>query len=124
MARFQCYRVDGSGVRWRLLGGNNRVLGLGIGEHRNRDEALVEIDRVRRVAGVAWVEVQHAENGQWWWRLCVEAGEIVQSAQGFARRIDAEHAAARFQVGAPDAEVTPVVAVFNHSRRGRIARFG
>ncbi|GLZ43071.1 YegP family protein [Actinokineospora sp. NBRC 105648] len=119
MARFQCYRLHGSGVRWRLLGGNNRVLGQGMVEHPNRDTALDDIRRVQLAAVGAWVEVQHAHNGLWWWRLCVDAGDLVQSAQGFARRIDAEHAAARFRRSAPEAEVTAVVAVFQPDRRGR-----
>ncbi|WP_018686024.1 DUF1508 domain-containing protein [Actinokineospora enzanensis] len=124
MARFQCYQVDGSGIRWRLLGGNNRVLGLGVGEFGDLDRALAEIDRVRRMAGAARIEVQHAETGQWWWRLRGETGEVSQSGQGFARRIDAEQAAARFRNGAPGAAVTAAVAVFNQNRRGRVARYG
>jgi hypothetical protein len=81
-----------SGIRWRLLGGNNRVLGVGVRDH-----------------------AEHAGNGRWWWQMA----DLARSAQGFARRVDADLAAGRFRDRVGEADVDPVVAVFYPGQRGR-----
>ncbi|MBW4716902.1 DUF1508 domain-containing protein [Saccharothrix obliqua] len=118
MARFQCYRTAESGVRWRLLGGNNRVLGVGVRVHAAHLDALAEIELVRAGAITAAFVIEHADNGSWWWRLA----DLARSAQGFARRVDAELAAGRFRDRVAPAELDPVLAVFQPGKRGRSSR--
>lgn len=122
MPRFQCYRTEDSTIRWRLLGGNNRVLGVGLTAHAEHNAALVEIAAVQRVAAGAVFEVEHADTGQWWWRMRLVHDPVASSAQGFARRVDAGLAVGRFQLRAPGATIDPVVAVFQPGRRGRVVR--
>ncbi|WP_345020017.1 hypothetical protein [Saccharothrix violaceirubra] len=107
-----------TGVRWRLLGGNNRVLGVGVRVHLDQAAALAEIEVVRVDGAMADFTIEHADNGAWWWRL----GGLARSAQGFARRVDAELAAARFRDRVADAALDPVLAVFQPGRRGRSSR--
>jgi hypothetical protein len=122
VSRFQCYRTDESRVRWRLLGGNNRVLGIGLLSHSDHDAALADIDRVRQAAPGAVFDVEHADTGLWWWRM--QGGQVwlARSAQGFARRVDATLAAERFRTRSPAAGIAPAVAVFQSGRRGRVVR--
>jgi uncharacterized protein YegP (UPF0339 family) len=122
VSRFQCYRTDESRVRWRLLGGNNRVLGMGLLSHSDFDAAVVDIDWVRQAVAGAVFDVERADTGLWWWRMQGRQGRVASSAQGFARRVDATLAAARFRTRAPAAGIVRVVAVFQSGRRGRVAR--
>lgn len=122
MARFQCYRTGDSRIRWRLVGGNNRLLGVGVQWHAGQEEALAEIEQVRQVAPEAAVRVEHAGSGLWWWRMATDDVDLVTSAQGFARRIDAELAVKRFRHHAPLAEITPGLAIFPAGGRGRLVQ--
>jgi hypothetical protein len=115
VARFQCYRIVESGIRWRLLGGNNRVLGVGVRDHAEHADVLAEIDLVRASLISASIEIEHAGNGRWWWQMA----DLARSAQGFARRVDADLAAGRFRDRVGEADVDPVVAVFYPGQRGR-----
>ncbi|KAA2255647.1 hypothetical protein F0L68_28025 [Solihabitans fulvus] len=101
------------------MGGNNRVLGMSLRAHRDLPTALAEIDVVRDLAVRARFGIEHAETGQWWWRMYGERGELARSAQGFSRRVDAELAAGRFRGRAADAGVEPALAIFQSGRRGR-----
>ncbi|WP_236795932.1 hypothetical protein [Amycolatopsis sp. GM8] len=120
MSRFQLYRTDESRIRWRLLGGNNRVLCVGERWHADQAAALAEVALVRLVAPRADLTVEHEETALWWWRAVVGKANLVKSAQGFARRIDAERAVERFRRCAPAAVVEPGLAVFPPGRRGRL----
>lgn len=120
VARFQCYRTGESRIRWRLVGGNNRLLGVGVQWHAEQEDALAEIERVRSVAPEAAVRIEHAESGLWWWKMATEESDLAGSAQGFARRIDAELAVKRFRHHAPLAELVPGLAVFPAGGRGRL----
>jgi hypothetical protein len=120
VSRFQCYRTDESRVLWRLLGGNNRVLGIGLLSHPDYDAAVVEIGWIRQAAPGAVFDVEHADTGLWWWQMRGRQAWVARSAQGFARRVDAKLAAARFRGRAPIAGIAPAVAVFQSGRRGRV----
>jgi hypothetical protein len=121
MARFQCFRTDSSGVRWRLLGGNNRVLGLSVRGHANHGAAVREVDTLRVVAADARLEFERSTSGHWWWRLSVDAVPVARSAQGFARKIDADLAAKRFMHRVNEASMDSSVMVFQPGHRGRQA---
>lgn len=98
-----------------MLGGNNRVLGVGVREHPEYAAAVAEIELVRESMITPLIEIEHSGNGRWWWRI---AG-LARSAQGFARRVDAELAADRFRDRVSEADVDPVVALFYPGQRGR-----
>lgn len=119
MARFQCYRTESGEVRWRLLGGNNRVLGLCVREHEDHLSAIREIEAVRAQIASARAELERSSDGLWWWQMYLAAVAAARSAQGFARKIDADLAAQRFRERAVDAEVDAPLMVFQPGRRGR-----
>nr|WKU62180.1 DUF1508 domain-containing protein [uncultured bacterium] len=120
MTRFQCYRTSESGIRWRLMGGNNRVLGVSVRKHADLASALTEITAVRAQVVLADFVIGHADDGSWWWRL----EKVARSAQGFARRVDADLAAERFRLRAVDAGLDPDLAVYQTGKRGRSSRGG
>lgn len=122
MARFQCYRTEDPRIRWRLLGGNNRILCVGTQLHADLVAAMAEVALVRLVAAEAEVRIEHEETGLWWWRLLVQTTDLARSLQGFARRIDAERAVVRFRQCADEAGIDPTLAVFPAGKRGRLLR--
>ena len=127
MARYQFFRTERNLVQWRLLAGNNRVLGVSVQAFPEHASALAEVRIVREHAKDADYEVEHASAGQWWWRLSVpdpaSAGApplaAANSGRGFARRVDAMLAVDRFRERAGDAEPDWSLAVFQPGRRGR-----
>ena len=131
MARFQFFRTDARLVRWRLLGGNNRVLGVSNRAAVDQKTALRDATAVREHAATAEIDVEHVTSGLWCWHMTLpdplsEAGELAPlatSGRGFARRVDASLAAERFQARAPVAELDLTLAVFEPGRRGREVSF-
>lgn len=123
VARFQCYRMENHAVRWRLLGGNNRVLGVSAKPADDHAAALAEVETVRTRLADAIFEVEHVPAGQWWWHMVVDGVESAQSAHGFARRIDALLSSRRFTVLVPDADADRTLVVFQPGRRGRESLF-
>ncbi|ONI77746.1 hypothetical protein ALI144C_30330 [Actinosynnema sp. ALI-1.44] len=119
MARFQCFRSDSSGVRWRLLGGNNRVLGVSVRGHIDQTAALRELDLLREETGTTRLDFERSATGQWWWHLAVSDTPVARSAQGFARKIDADLAAKRFMRRIGEATLDASVMVFQPGHRGR-----
>jgi|ERR1043165_9251818 hypothetical protein len=119
MARFQCFRSDSSGVRWRLLGGNNRVLGVSVRGHTDHSAAVRELDVLREEADNARLDFERSTTGHWWWHLSVSDLPVARSAQGFARKIDADLAAKRFVRRIAEATLDSSVMVFQPGHRGR-----
>jgi uncharacterized protein YegP (UPF0339 family) len=119
LARFQCFRTDGRRVRWRLLGGNNRVLGVSARDFEDHAAALDDVELVRTSVQQAEFEFEHADGGQWGWRMSLRDKQIAQSAHGFARRVDASLAADRFGRSVHGADTDLPLAVFQPGRRGR-----
>ncbi|MBP2320939.1 hypothetical protein JOF56_001324 [Kibdelosporangium banguiense] len=120
MARFQCFRTDSTGVRWRLLGGNNRVLGVSVRGHVDQGAAVREVDAIREDAADGRLEFERSTSGHWWWQLSVSDVAIARSAQGFARKIDADLAAKRFMRRVTEASLDSSVMVFQPGHRGRL----
>jgi uncharacterized protein YegP (UPF0339 family) len=119
VARFQCFRVDQQQVRWRLLGSNNRVLGVSPEPLRDHATAIDEVDLVRKRIGEAEFSIEHVHSGLWWWRMTVDDTEVARSSRGFARRVDAVLAYGRFRQRVPEAETDLTLVVFQPGRRGR-----
>ena len=106
-------------MRWRLLGGNNRVLGVSVRDFADHAAALDDVEQVRRSAAQAEFDFEHGDSGQWWWRMSVRDRRMAQSAHGFARRVDAALAADRFGRSVRGADNDLPLAVFQPGRRGR-----
>ena len=119
MARFQCFRTDLHTVRWRLLGGNNRVLGVSASASDDHGAALAEIAEVRTRIHGAELHIEHVHSGQWWWWMNIDGRKLVLSAHGFARRVDAQLSSRRFSARVPQAESDLALVVFQPGRRGR-----
>jgi hypothetical protein len=118
LARYQCYHLGDGWVRWRLLGGNNRSLGVGWSVHADLAAAVAEIGVVRSSLRLPCFEVGRADDGRWSWVLAGEDGPLARGAQSFARRVDALLAAKRFMVRAEGASVDPRLVVFEAYRSG------
>jgi hypothetical protein len=119
VARFQCFRTTQLRVRWRLLGGNNRVLGVSARDLVDHAAALAEVEAVRAGVGAAEFGLERIPSGLWWWRMRLSGKDFARSAHGFARRVDATLACQRFQVRAPGATTDLTLVVFAPGRRGR-----
>lgn len=106
-------------MRWRLLGGNNRVLGVSVRDFADHAAALDDVEQVRRSVTLANFDFDHGDSGQWWWRMSLRDRQMAQSAHGFARRVDASLAADRFGRSVRGADNDLPLAVFQPGRRGR-----
>jgi uncharacterized protein YegP (UPF0339 family) len=121
VARFQCFRTNQQQVRWRLLGGNNRVLGVSASTFPDHGTALNDIHRITTQIADLDFEIEHVHSGLWWWSLRSNGARVASSARGFARRVDAAVSYQRFRQRAPEAETDPTLVVFQPGRRGREA---
>jgi hypothetical protein len=123
-ARFQFYRAERQLVRWRLLGGNNRVLGMSMHAHPDEAACVGEVDLVRTHLEEADFELDHVVAGLWVWRMSVSAraaeiaapAALATAAHGFARRVEAALAALRFRDRARTAGLNTGITVFNTRR--------
>jgi hypothetical protein len=123
MTRFQCYLTVGEQVQWRLLGGNNRVLGTSIHTLPDHSSALEEIGTVRQRVQDAAFDLERVPSGLWWWRMRLGDVDFARSATGFLRRVDAVRSSERFRRTAGEALPDRTLAVFEPGRRGREITF-
>jgi hypothetical protein len=105
------------GVRWRLLGGNNRELGRGMLAYPDAEacraglaKTIAELDKL--VAAVMRVDHSH-----WGWRLRAGTLDVVGSGHPFDRRPRCEEACARFVELAPRASVRDALTVMPYGSR-------
>jgi hypothetical protein len=119
VARFQCFLAVGDQVQWRLLAGNNRVLGISIRMLPDHSSALEEVGTVRARARDAVFDLERVPSGLWSWRMRLGDIDLARSASGFLRRVDAVRSSERFQRSAAQASPDRVLAVFESGRRGR-----
>lgn len=123
MARFQCFRTERQLVRWRLLGGNNRVLGMSMRTLADHSTAMAEVALVRQYAGKMDFEIDHVSSGLWTWRMdfpdpeAIDIKAVASSSRGFARRVDASLSAERFRERAQDADLDWTLAIYQTGRR-------
>lgn len=119
MTRFQCFLTTGDQVQWRLLAGNNRVLGTSIRMLADHASALEEVDIVRQRVHDAAFDLERVPSGHWRWRMRLGDIDIARSATGFLRRVDAVRSSERFRQSAAVAAPDRALAVFESGRRGR-----
>ncbi|MFF5175907.1 hypothetical protein ACFY3U_25235 [Micromonospora sp. NPDC000089] len=118
-ARYQCYRADRELIAWRLLAGNNRVLGVSSHRYRALEQAVAAIRHVHHAVERGEFAIERQAGGLWWWDLTARSGPLAHSPQGFARRVDARLAADRFRSNATVAEIEQGLSLFESGRRGR-----
>lgn len=125
MARFQCFRTDRQFVRWRLLSGNNRVLGMSKRMLADHSAAMAEVALVRQYAGKVDFDLDHVSSGLWIWRMddpdpeVIAPSALATSSRAFARRVDASLAAERFRERAPIADLDWTLTIYQTGRRSR-----
>jgi hypothetical protein len=129
VVRFQCFRDGREQVRWRLLGSNNRVLGIALRTAPDHLSALAEVDTVRKYAKETDFQLIRVGSGSWSWRLTFPASTsasgsvpVATSPRTFPRQVDARLAAERFRLRVEEADVDRVLVVFHAGRRGRAVR--
>jgi hypothetical protein len=125
VVRFQCFRVSQQHVRWRLLGSNNRVLGVSLRPAPDHMSALAEVETVRKYAMETDFQLLRVASGLWSWQMtfpatpATDSAPVATSSRNFPRQVDARLAAQRFKLRVQEAEVDRTLTVFHPGRRGR-----
>ena len=109
---FHLYSSPSSGgVRWRLLGGNNRELGRGSLAYPDADLCREGLAKTLLDLPTLVPAVMRVDHSHWGWRLRADAVDIVGSGHAFDRRPRCEEACARFVELAPHASVRDALTV-------------
>ncbi|MDP9797247.1 hypothetical protein J2S43_005759 [Catenuloplanes nepalensis] len=105
---------------WRLVGPNNRVIGVSPTSFDGADAAVEAAQNVRSRAAGGAVTVQLDAFRQWCWSITDgELGLLAVSAHGYERRTTCELAVQRFTESAATAQIDQAI-----GRRGRFWRPG
>ncbi len=110
-SRFQVFHLGDARLRWRLVAGNNKVLGKGSREHGDVPSVRAELEQVRAAAREGATGLHRTAQG-WTWSLVAAAETLATSSRAFQRRTEAELSATRFCTLAHGADVQSVVAVY------------
>jgi hypothetical protein len=105
------------GVRWRLLGGNNRELGRGMLAYEDAEACRVGLARTLTELPTLVPAVMRVDHSHWGWRLRAGSLDVVGSGHPFDRRPRCEEACARFVELAPHASVRDVLTVMPYGSR-------
>ncbi len=113
--RYQFHRTRGGLVIWRLVGRNNRILGVSPREFDDLNAAAAAAVVVRDRAAKATIEVSPDPVLKWrWFMTDVDGRELAQAARSYERRTECDQAVERFVETAVHADIDPVL-----GRRGR-----
>ncbi|WP_345634650.1 hypothetical protein [Rugosimonospora acidiphila] len=113
--RYQFHRTRAGLVIWRLVGRNNRILGVSPQELDDLAAAAAAAMVVRDRVGQATVEVSPDPVLKWrWFMTDVDGHELAKAARSYERRTECDQAVERFVETAPHADIDPVL-----GRRGR-----
>jgi len=93
------------GVRWRLLGGNNRELGRGALVYADAHTCRAGLERTIAELAAYDAAVVRIDRSRWGWRLRQDGLDVVGSGHAFDRRPRCEEACLRFLRLAPIAPV-------------------
>jgi hypothetical protein len=119
----QLYTLGPTGpVRWRMLSGNNRDLGRGVGDFADEESCLSAIKALLARMPELEPGLSRTADGRWSWRLVLDGVVAVTSGHGFDRRTRCEQAAIRFERLLPVAEVRPGVTVLAAPGRPPVSR--
>ncbi|MFI5100823.1 MAG: YegP family protein [Actinomycetes bacterium] len=103
---FHLYSSPSSGgVRWRLLGANNRELGRSCLAYPDVDLCRAGLARTLLELPTLVPAVMRVDHSHWGWRLRADTRDVVGSGHAFDRRPRCEEACVRFVEQAPHASV-------------------
>ncbi len=109
---FHLYSSPSSGgVRWRLLGGNNRELGRSCLAYPDVELCRAGLARTLLELPTLVPAVMRVDHSHWGWRLRADTLDVVGSGHAFDRRPRCEEACARFVELAPHASVRDALTV-------------
>ncbi len=95
--RIQLFAVSAtSPVRWRLLSGNNRELGRGLGSFLDAEECRIAIKELQSDMGGMLSRVRPVPPNAWTWELRRGGVPIAVSGHAFDRLIRCERGLAHF----------------------------
>ena len=116
--RFHFHRTRHGEVVWRLVGPNNRVLGVSPAGFGGDEAAVRAAHDVRSHAASGTITVILEPSRQWRWSLTDDdLGVFAVSAHGYERRTTCEIGVRRFMAGAATALIDRAI-----GRRGRFWR--
>jgi hypothetical protein len=105
------------GVRWRLLGGNNRELGRGMLAYEDAESCRAGLVQTLVQLSSLVPAVTRVDHSHWGWRLRAGTLDVVGSGHPFDRRPRCEEACARFVELAPRASVRDALTVMRYGSR-------
>lgn len=106
--RFQCLEMGPESFVWRLVAANGRTLGRSPHAYPSLRAALDAIAFLQR-AHRQTRTVRVLDGGHLRWRLVAHEAPVAESAAGYARHIEVEHAVERFLAVAAHALLDPTV---------------
>ena len=94
--RFQCYSGT-DGVRWRLLGSNNRALARSAAGFTSPEEAVDDARTIGQLAADAQIDMISQAGTSWRWMMLVDGVPRAVSGTAYARRLECVRAVTRFR---------------------------
>jgi hypothetical protein len=111
-AHIQLFASDESApVRWRLLSGNNRELGRGIGEYEDSESCRLGIKHLQAVAKDLEHSVQRCSSSTWTWGLALGGVQVASSGHQYDRLIRCRQGLVHFVAQFATCEIGPVLMV-------------
>lgn len=92
-------------VRWRLLSGNNRELGRGLGLFGDPEECRVAVKDLQCELGQLMSRIRPAPVNQWVWELRRAGVPVAASGHSFDRLVRCERGLAQFTERMADAPI-------------------
>ena len=94
----QCYtRLSPARVGWRLLSGNNRVIGVGRSTFATEAQCRAAVAVLQRDVATAAGRVRRVVGNRWMWELDLDASGVAMSGHSFDRMIRCEQSLAIFR---------------------------
>ena len=116
-AHIQLYAYTrGSPLRWRLLSGNNREIGRGVGEFKDVETCRLSVKDLQYALDDLESSVRRTMSNQWIWELSWSAAPVAVSGRPFDRRIRCRQGLRSFLLLMPDADVGATLMVSNARR--------
>lgn len=120
--QFQLFmRTAGGDVNWRLLTGNNRESGRGVGGYADADACRTAISELQTREPELVGRVRRSEANRWTWQLLLDDRLVATAGRPADRLIRAEGGLAAFRASIAAAGIRPIV-MMTEARRWRAAR--
>lgn len=93
----QCYaRSSPARIGWRLLSGNNRVIGVGRSTFLTEAQCRAAVSVLQRDVTGASTRVRRVAGNRWMWELDLDTAGVAMSGHSFDRMIRCEQSLAIF----------------------------